>query len=49
MKIDICKECLREKGFDVVRNYEQSAENNKKTLEDKLLKILEDLGVSFEE
>lgn len=49
MKIDICKECLEEKGFDVVGNYERAAENNKKTLEEKLLEILEDLGVSFEE
>lgn len=49
MKIDICKECLREKGFEVDGSYEEVAEKNKKTLEDKFLEILEDLGVEFVE
>lgn len=48
---NICKECLKEKGFIIdvsVRNQEEM-EKNTVTLEDKLLDILTDLGVSFVE
>lgn len=52
LKIDICKECLKKKGFLVEfdeKNAGQAALHNKETLEDKLNGILEDLGVSFVE
>lgn len=50
LKIDICKDCLKRKGFLVeVKNeeLEQAAMQNRATLEDKLYDILEDLGVAF--
>lgn len=50
--LDICSDCLKKYGFDVEpkRNEEHKdqAERNRKTLEDKILDILSDLGVSFE-
>lgn len=52
--IDICKDCLKEKGFivepkiDDAEN-EQTAGRNKMSLEDKLYDILEDMGVAFTE
>ena len=50
---DICKTCLTKKGIlvecpDGVSETEKE-QKNKKTLEDKLLEILEDLGVQFQE
>lgn len=50
LKIDICKDCLKRKGFLVEINdgeREQVEKQNKATLEDKLYDILEDLGVAF--
>lgn len=52
LKIDICKECLKRKGFlvEVKEEYnEQTLKQNKATLEDKLYEILEDMGVAFVE
>lgn len=50
--LDICSDCLKKYGFDVEAKhddeYKKQAEQNRKTLEDKLLDILEDLGVRFE-
>ena len=51
---DICKDCLKKHGFVVERpdtSEEVNAANsaNLKTLERKLLDILEDLGVAFVE
>jgi len=54
LKIDICKDCLKRKGF-IVETQETPEENgvvegkNKLTLEDKLYDILEDMGVAFRE
>lgn len=50
LKIDICKDCLKKKGFLVEvkdEDNEQAQKQNKATLEDKLFDILEDLGVAF--
>lgn len=50
LKIDICKDCLKRKGFLVEINKEEPGQaemRNKATLEDKLYEILEDLGVAF--
>lgn len=54
IKIDICSDCLQKKGFIVeakqTKEEQEVAEiKNKKTLEDKLLDILEDIGVAFAE
>ena len=52
LKIDICKDCLKRKGFLVevkYENSEQAQKQNKATLEDKLYEILEDMGVVFAE
>ncbi len=52
LKIDICKNCLKKKGFLVEpkdEELEQAKMQNKATLEDKLYEILEDLGVAFTE
>lgn len=50
--LDICHDCLNKYGFDVEKKsdeeHKKQAEQNRKTLEDKLLDILEDLGVRFE-
>lgn len=50
--LDICPDCLKKYGFDVEKKpdeeYKKQAEANRKTLEDKILDILSDLGVSFE-
>lgn len=51
LKIDICSECLKKKGFIVEfkgDSKEQVEKQNRKTLEDKLFDILEDMGVVFE-
>lgn len=50
--IDICRDCLKKKGFVVeVKDGEgeQVAAQNRMTLEEKLCDILMDLGVIFEE
>jgi len=46
---NICKECLKEKGFIIDVKDQEEMEKNTVTLEDKLLDILTDLGVSFAE
>lgn len=46
---NICKECLKEKGFIIDVKDQEEMEKNTVTLEDKLLDILTDLGVSFVE
>lgn len=54
LKFDICKECLKKHGFvvnpkDEDKTEEEAKSINKKTLESKLLDILDDLGVQFYE
>lgn len=54
LKFDICKECLKKKGFVVnpipeEKTKEEIEKANNKTLENKILEILEDLGVQFYE
>ena len=53
IEFDICKDCLEKEGFIVNPEPELSEEEikkkNYKTLENKLLEILEDLGVQFYE
>jgi hypothetical protein len=53
VKKDICKDCLEKKGIVTVVTDEKQRETitakNQKTLEDKLIDILEDLGVAFQE
>lgn len=54
LKIDICKECLKKKGFVVEpkvddEENQQTEGRNRVTLEDKLYDILEDMGVVFAE
>lgn len=52
LKIDICKDCLKRKGFLVEvkdEDNEQAQKQNKATIEDKLYEILEDIGVAFVE
>lgn len=52
LRIDICKDCLKRKGFLMEvkdEEAEQAEMQNKATLEDKLYEILEDLGVAFRE
>lgn len=50
--LDVCPDCLKKYGFDVEKKQgaerEKQAEANQKTLEDKILDILSDLGVVFE-
>jgi hypothetical protein len=49
---DICEECLKNKGIvvDIPEDKKNKiSESNKKTLESKLIDILEDLGVAFQE
>lgn len=53
IEYDICKDCLKKKGF-IVEPSPEMQENevrnhNSKTLESKLLDLLEDLGVQFVE
>ena len=51
--IDICKSCLEKKGFIVNRKEEETKEEflnkNSKNLENKIVDILNDLGVQFYE
>lgn len=53
VSIDICKDCLKAKGFVVnpvpTKDIERVGKQNENTLRDKLLDILEDLDVSFHE
>ena len=53
LKIDICPNCLTKKGFVVDHKTEEENEQaktqNRKTLEDKIFDILEDMGVAFVE
>jgi hypothetical protein len=52
LRFDICKDCLKRKGFvvEMTEETEQEGKNkNKVTLEDKLYEILEDLGAAFQE
>jgi len=52
LKVEICTECLKKKGFIVEskkEEEEQHAKQNKKTLEDKIYEILGDMGVAFQE
>ncbi len=53
MTIDICKSCLEKKGFIVNRREGQSTADvqkiNHKNMEDKIVDILNDLGVQFYE
>lgn len=51
--LDICKDCLRKKGFTIETiskdTKDEIATKNTKTLESKILDILDDLGVAFVE
>lgn len=50
LKIDICKDCLKRKGFLVEAKKEEAEQaemQNRATLEDKIYDVLEDLGVAF--
>jgi hypothetical protein len=53
IEFDICKDCLEIKGFIVESPAEMDAteveKRNTKTLEGKILDILDDLGVAFHE
>lgn len=54
MEIDICKDCLKKKGFVVIpasskEETEQNSKTNEKALRDKIMDILEDLDVAFHE
>lgn len=52
IKIDICKDCLKKKGFIIEatpEEVEQADKANQKTIESKIIDILEDLGVAFHE
>jgi hypothetical protein len=50
---DVCKDCLEKKGILVTvpegQKHEEVVAKNQKTLEDKLVGILEELGVVFEQ
>ncbi len=53
LRVDVCKDCLKRKGFVVDRpdkmEIAEAQKRNQATLEDKLCEILEDLGVAFTE
>ena len=53
IRVDVCPDCLKKKGFVVEVKTEEEAEyagtKNKTNLEDKIYEILSDLGVMFEE
>ena len=53
LNVDICKECLEKKGFVINKRpgetEEEMEKKNSKTLESKLIEILDDLGVQFYE
>lgn len=47
LKIDICKECLKEKGFLVEYKNIHGHEQNKEILRNKMIDILREIGVAF--
>lgn len=47
IKIDICRSCLEKHGFEISQS--TPTLKNGTTLKDKLLNVLKDLDVSFEE
>lgn len=54
LKIEICEDCLKKKGFVVTPKIDdeedlQTIGINEITLEDKFYEILKDMGVAFEE
>lgn len=53
LNVDICKDCLQKKGFIINPKPEETEDDIKKknsqVLENKLIDILEDLGVQFYE
>lgn len=53
IQVDICPDCLRKKGFCVEHKNDEEVKQaqsvNRKTLEEKLFDILEDMGVAFVE
>ena len=54
INIDVCPDCLKKKGFVVEKKEteqenDQTAMQNKATLEDKIYDFLRDMGVLFEE
>jgi len=53
LEVDVCKVCLKEKGFIVEpkpdMDDQQVEGRNKMTLEEKLYEILEDMDVAFNE
>lgn len=54
IEFDICKDCLKKKGFIVnpiteEQKKEEVEKSNNKTLENKIIEILDDLGVQFYE
>lgn len=53
LEIDICKDCLEKKGFIINKKTEETEEEiskkNSKTLESKIIDILDNLGVQFYE
>lgn len=53
LEIDICKNCLEKKGFIINPKPEETEEDiqrkNSQTLENKIIDILYDLGVQFDE
>lgn len=53
LNVDICKDCLEKKGFIINPKPEETEEDIKKknsqVLENKLIDILDDLGVQFYE
>lgn len=52
-EIDICKSCLSARGFVIEKpedgQFEQVNKQNERTLEERFIDILEDLGVAFVE
>ena len=54
INIDVCPDCLKKKGFvveqkETEQENDQTAMQNKATLEDKIYDFLRDMGVLFEE
>ena len=46
---DICTDCLTEKGFKLNNKENDESKHNTKTIEDKLVEILQDLNIQFYE
>ncbi len=53
LNVDICKDCLEKKGFIINPKPEETEEDiqrkNSQILENKIIDILSDLGVQFDE